>query len=168
MQAVEELYVAFAPNRRGQPISYCGHCISDEEASVLQRTPLRELTAGDLERYTFKAMGTWGEEADLRHFLPRILELFATGEQNDHSVIAYLEILAGQQGEPAMVQMAKLVDAVLLSGLDDFFHREVDGWIRTGLPGLKLEAALAATADADAAGWYGQALEIIAAYHHPG
>jgi hypothetical protein len=50
---------------------------------VLQRKTLRELTASDLELFSRKAMSTWGDEADFRHFLPRILELFATGELTD-------------------------------------------------------------------------------------
>ncbi|WP_155391110.1 hypothetical protein [Catellatospora paridis] len=81
--AVTELYAVFARHPRAERIGYCGHCVNDAEALVLQRVPLRRLTAGDLERFTFKLLSTWGDEADLRHFLPRILELFATGEQRD-------------------------------------------------------------------------------------
>lgn len=81
--AVEQLYAAFARHPRAERIGYCGHCVSDEEALVLQRTPLYRLTADELERFTFKLLSTWGDEADLRHFLPRILELFASGEQRD-------------------------------------------------------------------------------------
>lgn len=81
--AVAELYAVFARHPRAERIGYCGHCVGDAEALVLQRVPLRRLTAADLERFTFKLMSTWGDEADLRHFLPRILELFATGEQRD-------------------------------------------------------------------------------------
>jgi hypothetical protein len=85
--AVEHLYTAFARHPRAERIGYCGHCVSDEEALVLQRTPLRRLTAADLRRFTFKLLSTWGDEADLRHFLPRILELFATGEQPDDHLL---------------------------------------------------------------------------------
>jgi len=38
---------------------------------------LRALTADDLSRYTGKAMTTWGDLRDFKHFLPRILELTA-------------------------------------------------------------------------------------------
>ncbi|WP_144118500.1 hypothetical protein [Catellatospora sichuanensis] len=81
--AVAELYAVYARHPRAERIGYCGHCVDDAEALVLQRVPLRRLTAADLARFTFKLMSTWGDEADLRHFLPRILELFATGEQRD-------------------------------------------------------------------------------------
>jgi len=40
--------------------------------------PLKELTADDLSRFTGKAMTTWGDVDDYKHFLPRIFEL--TGE----------------------------------------------------------------------------------------
>jgi hypothetical protein len=39
--------------------------------------PLRELTADDLSRFSGKVITTWGEVNDLKHFLPRILELTA-------------------------------------------------------------------------------------------
>jgi hypothetical protein len=83
VDAIEELYAVFARHPLAARIEYCGHCVGDEEALVLQRKALRELTADDLERFTFRVLSTWGDEADLRHFLPRILELFATGEQLD-------------------------------------------------------------------------------------
>ncbi|WP_120319431.1 hypothetical protein [Catellatospora citrea] len=85
--AVTELYAAFARHPRAERIGYCGHCVADAEAVVLQRVPLRRLTAGDLARFTFKLMSTWGDEADLRHFLPRILDLFASGEQRDGGLL---------------------------------------------------------------------------------
>ncbi|MET4073699.1 hypothetical protein [Hymenobacter sp. UYCo722] len=39
--------------------------------------PLRELSVDDLQVYYFKAMTTWGEVNDFKHFLPRIFELLA-------------------------------------------------------------------------------------------
>lgn len=39
--------------------------------------PLRDLTSEDLSRFAGKAITTWGDENDLRHFLPRMLELTA-------------------------------------------------------------------------------------------
>src|SRR5688572_3646991 len=38
---------------------------------------LRELSADDLSRFCGKVITTWGEADDLKHFLPRILELTA-------------------------------------------------------------------------------------------
>lgn len=39
--------------------------------------PLRELEASDLTRYAGKAITSWGNAKDYKHFLPRILELIA-------------------------------------------------------------------------------------------
>jgi hypothetical protein len=39
--------------------------------------PLKELSAAQLSRFTGKAMTTWGEADDYKHFLPRIFELTA-------------------------------------------------------------------------------------------
>ncbi|MDI1463430.1 hypothetical protein QEZ54_20830 [Catellatospora sp. KI3] len=78
--AIEELYAVFGRHPLAQRIDYCTHCVGEDEAMVLQRKRLRELAASDLELFSRKAMSTWGDEADFRHFLPRILELFATGE----------------------------------------------------------------------------------------
>jgi len=50
---------------------------SDERG--LHRVPLRELTVDDLEMLAFRAMTTFGDEQDYRHFLPRILELASFG-----------------------------------------------------------------------------------------
>ncbi len=87
-RAIEELYAVFGRYPLAARISYCSHCVDDEEALVLQRGRLRDLTAGDLERFSRKVMSTWGDEADFRHFLPRILELFATGAQPDGYLLA--------------------------------------------------------------------------------
>ncbi|OQP57155.1 hypothetical protein A3860_11365 [Niastella vici] len=40
--------------------------------------PLTHLTSDDLSTFTGKAMTTWGEVNDYKHFLPRMLELTAT------------------------------------------------------------------------------------------
>lgn len=47
---------------------------------MLARVPLRSLTCEQLSRYGFKAMTTWGDAEDYKHFLPRIVELACTRE----------------------------------------------------------------------------------------
>ena len=59
----------------------CG-CITERDHARIRSGPLRELTAESLERYASKAMTTWGDGRDFRHFLPRILEL-VTGDPRD-------------------------------------------------------------------------------------
>jgi len=59
----------------------CG-CVTGDDHARLHSRPLRELTADDIETYASKAMTTWGDNKDFRHFLPRILEL-VTGDPGD-------------------------------------------------------------------------------------
>ncbi|GHO84875.1 hypothetical protein [Dictyobacter formicarum] len=76
-QAIEQLYTIFALYKTSNKMAACPHCVTQAEINDLTRVPLRLLTAEQLWRYTFKAMSTWGDERDFRHFLPRILELSA-------------------------------------------------------------------------------------------
>jgi hypothetical protein len=74
---IEELYDVFFeyhnhPLSKGSPIS-----VTEEMRQPLETKKLRDLTVRDLDRFVFKLLNTWGGEDDLRHFLPRILELNA-------------------------------------------------------------------------------------------
>jgi hypothetical protein len=74
--AIEGLYVTFS--RYGaEHVDGCPHCVSDANHARLHSRALRDLAAEDLDRYAFKAMTTWGDSEDYRHFLPRMLELLA-------------------------------------------------------------------------------------------
>jgi len=75
--AVAELYVVFGRYRVGSRVDGCAHCVSEAEQLAIAAKPLRELTTDDLSRYAFKAMTTWGDITDFKHFLPRLFELFA-------------------------------------------------------------------------------------------
>jgi hypothetical protein len=75
-QAVERLYEVFSV--------YPGNinmCVSplkgtpEEMNSPLFSKPLRELTSQELSLFSTSVLYTWGMEPDLKHFLPRILEL---------------------------------------------------------------------------------------------
>ncbi len=77
-EAVEGLYRAFSAHGRRAAITACPCCVHQAEQHTLAAVPLRELAAGELARYAFKAMTTWGEAEDYKHFLPRILELALT------------------------------------------------------------------------------------------
>ncbi len=76
-EAVETLYDVFSIYPLAQKVEGCPCCVSAEDEAVLHLRPLRRMTAEDLSRYAFKALSTWGDEDDLRHFLPRLLELAA-------------------------------------------------------------------------------------------
>ena len=79
---IEAVYAAFASDPLTETAG-CACCVSPADQARLRRAPLRELEADDLERYAFKAMSTWGDARDYRHFLPRILELAVSGEHRD-------------------------------------------------------------------------------------
>lgn len=53
----------------------CPHCVGTADVAKLSRLPLWALTPNELERYAWKAMTTWGDVDDYRHFLPRLCEL---------------------------------------------------------------------------------------------
>jgi hypothetical protein len=75
--SVERLYHVFEKYPLRSMIEGCPHCISAKDGKQIHSRPLRLLSSDDLELYSFKAMTTWGDEQDFRHFLPRIFELIA-------------------------------------------------------------------------------------------
>jgi hypothetical protein len=77
-------YRVFGAYQRRPHIDACLHCVDAEDQARLRRAPLRALSAADLDLYAFKAMTTWGDAVDYRHFLPRILELAAGTDGRAH------------------------------------------------------------------------------------
>jgi hypothetical protein len=80
--AIERLYRTFA-GYRAEHMHGCPHCVSDADHARLYSKPLRDLQPADLDRYAFKAITTWGDTEDFRHFLPRMLELLARYGENE-------------------------------------------------------------------------------------
>lgn len=74
--ALEALYTAFV-QYSGTHLEGCAHCVSFDDSAALRRAPLRKL-GHELQRYLFKAMTTWGTTDDFKHFLPRLVELYAS------------------------------------------------------------------------------------------
>jgi hypothetical protein len=72
---IDNLYATFAPYRIGDDFTGCDCCVDVEHSARLAAPPLRELSYDDLERYSRKAMSTWGNVRHFKHFLPRLLEL---------------------------------------------------------------------------------------------
>lgn len=75
-RALEALYAAFS-RYDGTHLEGCPHCVSFGDSAALRRAPVRGL-GGEIHRYLFKAMTTWGTEEDFKHFVPRLLELYAS------------------------------------------------------------------------------------------
>ena len=91
--AVEGLYSTFASYKLHGPVVGCPHCTSLADDERLRSRPLRDLHAGDLQRFAFKAMSTLGTVEDFKHFLPRMLEIAAQeGEVGDTD----FEVLMGK------------------------------------------------------------------------
>jgi hypothetical protein len=77
-EAVAGLYRVFARYPLREDVSYCDHCVAPEEVEELHRTALREVTPDQLE-HLMANYSTWGDPAYHAHFLPRLLEVTASG-----------------------------------------------------------------------------------------
>lgn len=73
--AIDSLYTTFSRYRIGDDFTGCDCCVGPEHSAKLAAPPLRKLTYEDLERYSRKAVSTWGNVRHFKHFLPRLLEL---------------------------------------------------------------------------------------------
>lgn len=74
------MYNTFSRYPFSSTMEGCPCCVSDGDKAALHSKDLRKLSEEDIERYAFKAMTTWGDVADFKHYLPKILELTATTE----------------------------------------------------------------------------------------
>ena len=79
--AIDDLYRTFSSYLLRERIDACGHCHDSEDDRLIRSKELRELGVEELHRYIGDAIDLWGDEYDLRHFLPRILELCALDER---------------------------------------------------------------------------------------
>jgi len=75
--AIRELYRVFRPYQVRRHPEGCPCCVSDADKRRLFSKPLEKLTPDELGRFAWKALTTWGTVEDLKHFLPRMLELVA-------------------------------------------------------------------------------------------
>ncbi len=76
--AIANLYATFSPYPLRPTIEGCPCCVSAEDQKKLFAKALNLMESEDISRYAWKAMTTWGEVEDFKHFLPRLLELIAT------------------------------------------------------------------------------------------
>ena len=98
-EAVRALYDAFANCSRRAEIEFdaCDHCVSPEEARALARTPLHYIDAQVLSAFILNASSeTWGTPDDLWYYLPRILDLVATGEFNRNDLWSLFSVMGLQ------------------------------------------------------------------------
>jgi hypothetical protein len=106
--AVEKLYKVFSRYSLRRHVEGCPCCVHEEDKRALESKPLQNLSAAELGRYSFKAMTTWGDKDDFRHFLPRIFELMVseTGLGWDEEVILGKLALAEWKSWPEQEQTA--------------------------------------------------------------
>jgi len=74
--ATENLYSAFRHYPLKPEIEGCPHCELGNVDASLHGRPLRKLRWKDFGVYLFKAMTTFGDSDDFKHFLPRLFELY--------------------------------------------------------------------------------------------
>jgi uncharacterized protein YjbI with pentapeptide repeats len=80
--AIEQLYRVFASYRqpaRSHVSPWAG--IKEAEIQKLYSAPLARLAEDDLATYARRALSVWGDASELRHYLPRILDLVARGRR---------------------------------------------------------------------------------------
>ena len=80
---IESLYELFNDYKLFGKIDKCPcGCISKEEEQKIYSKPLKELEADDIGFYCGKAMTTWGDEENYKHFIPRIIEIYKKDKAN--------------------------------------------------------------------------------------
>lgn len=113
--AIGGLYSAFASYPLKRVIAGCPHCVSGEDSDAFHVRALDALTADDLRRFATKAMTTFGDAEDFKHFLPRLLELLAhelvaRGAKEDlgfnEEILGGKLVLADYAGWPAVEREA--------------------------------------------------------------
>lgn len=81
-QTMDELYQVFEKYPLRAHIEACDHCYTPTEQEELNRIlhsmPLRQLSAAELESFWSESVHIMGNIDDLKHFLPRVLELLTT------------------------------------------------------------------------------------------
>lgn len=109
-QVIESLYRRFAYHRASFQC-YCTCCVTPEDIRRLMSKRLRELSGEDLEQYVRKAMTTWGDVEDFKHFLPRIVELFLCGSRQIESYEVAVKLKEAQWLEWPREECEVVLDA---------------------------------------------------------
>ncbi|MBS1796497.1 MAG: hypothetical protein JSS81_21790 [Acidobacteria bacterium] len=101
-EAIENLYRVFARYPLKERIEGCPCCVGEERERILHARPLRELSGAQLSSFGFKAMTTFGDADDFRHFLPRLFETMTRGEFGYNEEILFGKLVyAGWTDWPA-------------------------------------------------------------------
>lgn len=107
--AIEGLYRTFSNYPLRKHVEGCPCCVHETDKKALESKPLRKLLRSDLGRYASKAMTTWGDKGDFRHFLPRIFELTISRDGIGYDE----EIVLGKLGRAGWTEWPKTEQAAL-------------------------------------------------------
>ncbi len=83
VDVVDNLYEVFNKYTLKEKMAFCECCQLEADEIKLHNKPLNIMNSKDFGPYPGKAMTTFGDEDDYRHFLPRLLELEALGYYPD-------------------------------------------------------------------------------------
>lgn len=97
-KAVEELYRAFLAYQMPEHVDMSPYRDPEKAIGAMNRKPLRELTAPDLDYYAAAALTTVGDEELLKYALPRLLELVTEDEFLTDSEIVLGKLAYGDGG----------------------------------------------------------------------
>jgi hypothetical protein len=92
-RSIENLYRVFAKYSLKSKIEGCPCCVGKRDNRGLHSKSLRDLTGEDLSYFGFKAMTTFGDVEDFKHFLPRLFEIAINGDfaYNDEILFGKLD-----------------------------------------------------------------------------
>ncbi|MBK9510521.1 MAG: hypothetical protein IPO04_14165 [Cytophagaceae bacterium] len=85
-ELIQQAYKLFEKYTIGSTLDLCKRCcISDSDEAVLVNTPLKEITAQQLRSGYFESARSYSERElwEMKHFLPRVLELMTNFEVPD-------------------------------------------------------------------------------------
>jgi len=88
-RATMTLYRAFHDYPLRKKIESCPHCKLESTEESLKAKSLQHLTWADFGVFPSKAMTTFGDEFDFKHFLPRILELHVLDSENSPHDVSF-------------------------------------------------------------------------------
>jgi hypothetical protein len=134
-RAIEGLYTTFARYPLAPIVEGCDCCVDPEDKSELAAAPLRTINNAALDKFASKALTTWGDDDDFKHFLPRLLELETSGGLDSNTAVSSKIVYADWHKWPAEER-----DAVVAYYQAKAFSRLSSDRDKNSLPLALLEA----------------------------
>lgn len=88
---IKPVYSVFQKYSLNLEMEYCLCCVDKKEVLDLCKKELKFINMEEIERFAFKALSTWGNLEDFKHFLPRMLEIEVYKEIGFHCLKSKLE-----------------------------------------------------------------------------